>query len=146
MKMVEDALYNLFFIIDVIVIDDDSTNTEPLPRCDLCGMHVPEGWLIRHRKTACCNKNTQMMWRRRDMAIADRCLEATFSLTGEEDAERIKGVEVFKCLGRILDRSDNNWPSFLRNISKARHVWVRLGSCYRGRGQSRQFRKSFTVQ
>ena len=80
------------------------------------------------------------------MAIAARCLEATFSLTGEEEAERIKGVEVFKCLGRILDRSDKNWPSFLRNISKARHVWVRLGSCYIGRWQSRHFRGEITMQ
>ena len=25
---------------------------EPLPRCDLCRMHMPEGWLIKHRQTA----------------------------------------------------------------------------------------------
>ena len=34
--------------------------TEPLPRCDLRGMHMPSGWLIRQRRTTCCNKNNQM--------------------------------------------------------------------------------------
>ena len=63
---------------------------------------------ISHRKAARCNKKTQIMWRRQDVEIADRCLEATFSLTREEEAERIKGVEVFKYLGQMLDRSDYN--------------------------------------
>ena len=56
---------------------------EPLPRCDLCGIHMPVRRLIRHRKTARCNRNTQMRWRRWDVAIAARCLEAKLSLTGE---------------------------------------------------------------
>ena len=40
--------------------------------------------------------------------IAYRCSEATFSLTGEEEAEHIEGVEVFKYLGRLLDQSDDD--------------------------------------
>ena len=56
---------------------------------------MPAGRIIRHRKTVRCNKNTQMRWRRRDLAIADRCLDATFSIIGEKEAERIEGVEVF---------------------------------------------------
>ena len=59
------------------------------------------------------DKNTQMKWQRRDLDIADRCSEATISLTGEEEAERIEGVEVFKYLGQMLDRSDNNLPMVL---------------------------------
>ena len=71
-------------------------------------MHIPAGRLSRHRRTARCDKNTQMRWRRRDVAIAARCTEAKFSLTGEEEAECIEGVEVFKCIGRLLDRSDDD--------------------------------------
>ena len=97
--------------------------TEPLPRRDLCGMHMPAGRLIRHRKTARYDKNTQMRWRRWDVAITARFLEATFSLTGEEEEECINGVEVLKCLGQILDRSDDNWPAVLCSIKKARKVW-----------------------
>ena len=59
---------------------------EPLLRYDLCGMHMPAGKLIRHRRTACCNRNAQMRWRRWGVAINARCSEATFSLTGEEEA------------------------------------------------------------
>ena len=81
-----------------------------LPCCDLCGMHMPAGRIIRHRKTARYNKNTQMRWRSRDVAITARCLEATFSLTGEYEVEHIEGLEVFKYLGQLLDRSYNDWP------------------------------------
>ena len=59
---------------------------EPLPRCELCGMKILAGRLIGYRKTARCNRNTHMRRRRRDVAIAARCLEATFSLKGEEEA------------------------------------------------------------
>ena len=61
----------------------------PLPRCDLCRMHIPAGWLIRNSKMALCYRNTQMRWRRRDVAISYKCLEAKFILSGEEEAERI---------------------------------------------------------
>ena len=52
-------------------------------RCNLCGMHMTAGRIIKHQRTARCDKSTQMWWRRRDVEIADRFLEATFSLTGE---------------------------------------------------------------
>ena len=35
-------------------------------------------------------------------------------------------IEVFKFLGQMLDRSDNNWPVVLHNIRKTRQVWGRL--------------------
>ena len=57
-----------------------------------------------------------------------------FSLTGEEEAEYIKGVEVFKYIGRILERSDNDCTAVLRNISRARQVWGRLGKLLQREG------------
>ena len=45
---------------------------ELLPNCDLCGMHMPEGRLIRHQRTVRCDKNTHIRWRRRDAAVASR--------------------------------------------------------------------------
>ena len=53
-------------------------------------------------------------------------MEATFILTEEVEAEFIKGVEVFKYLGWMLYRLDNDWPAVLQNIRKARQVWERL--------------------
>ena len=52
--------------------------------------------------------------------------EATFSLTGEEYAECIEGVEVLKYLGRMLERSDEDRTAVVCNIQKARNVWGRL--------------------
>ena len=37
-------------------------------------------------------------------------------------------MERFKFLGRLIDRSDDDWPAVLRNIRKARQVWGRLGN------------------
>ena len=38
------------------------------------------------------------------MEITAECSEATFSLTEEEEAERIRGVGRFKYFGRMIDR------------------------------------------
>ena len=53
------------------------------------------------------------------MAIANKCTEETFSLMGEDGAERVEGVEVLKYLGRLLDRSEDDWLEVLRNTRKA---------------------------
>ena len=74
-----------------------------------------------------CDRNNQMRGRRRDVEIVAKCSEAMFSLTGEDEAERIEGVGRLKYLGRLLDRSDDDWPLILHNIRKARQVWGRFG-------------------
>ena len=68
-----------------------------------------------------------MRCRRRDATIANRCVEESFSLTDEEEAEYIECVETLKYLVWMLDRSDDNWPSVRLNVGKARRVWIRLG-------------------
>ena len=95
---------------------------ELLPHCDLCGMHMPSGRLLKHQRKKRCERNTQMRWRRKDVVISIQCKGATFSLTGEDDAECIEGVENFKYLGRMLDWSDNDWTEVLRNFGKSRRV------------------------
>ena len=105
-----------------------------LPRCDLCVMHMPVGRIIRHRKTSRCKKNTHMRWRRRYVAIAARCSEATFSLTGEKEVECIEAVDVFKYLGRLLERSEDYWPTVLHNIRKSHQVWGRLSKLLQREG------------
>ena len=64
-----------------------------LPLCYFYGMHMPAGRIIRNRNTARFDSNTQMRWRRRGVTISDKCSEATFSLTGVDEAEHIEGVE-----------------------------------------------------
>ena len=90
-------------------------------------MHMPAGRLLKHQRTKRRERNTQKRWRRRDITIASLCKEATFSLTGEYNADHIEWVETFKCLGRILDQYDYDWPAVLQNVDKAHRVWNRLG-------------------
>ena len=61
------------------------------------------------------------------------CIKSSF-WQGEEEAEQIKGVEVLKCLRRILDRSNDDCTAVLRNIRKARKVWGGLGNLLRREG------------
>ena len=53
---------------------------EPLSHCDLCVMHMPVGWFIKHLRTAIFDKNNHMQWRRREVAIANKYTEEKFSL------------------------------------------------------------------
>ena len=73
-------------------------------------------------------------WRRRDVIIGSRCKGGAFSLTGEDDAECIEGVDIFKFLGRILDRSEDDWPAVLHNVGKDRRVWKRVRNLLRREG------------
>ena len=61
------------------------------------------------------------------MEITEKCSEATLSLIGEDEAERVETVVSALSLGRLLDRSDDDWPLILHNIRKARQVWGRIG-------------------
>ena len=81
---------------------------DPLPRYDLCGIHMPVVQLIKHQRTQRCDRNMQMWWQRRDSAISSQCADSTFSLTGEDKVECIEGVDTFQYLGRVLERSDEN--------------------------------------
>ena len=83
---------------------------EPLPRCDMCGMHMPSGRPVRHLQTERCDRNTQMRWRIWDVEMAANCAGATLSLTGDDGAECFEGVDYFKYLGRVLHRLDEDWP------------------------------------
>ena len=42
--------------------------SDPLPRCNMCVMHMPEGELVKHQRTACC-------------FVSSRCAEIEFGLT-----------------------------------------------------------------
>ena len=104
---------------------------EPLPRCNLCGLHMPALRLIKHLQTTQYYQNMQMRWQRWDVEIAEKYTGATFSLTGEDGAECFEGVDSFKYLGRVLNRLDEDWPAVFRNIWRARQVWGRLGKLLR---------------
>ena len=97
-RLQEHFVY-LHFQSKVAVVQEGE---DQFPYCDFCVMHTPLGRLIKHQRTAQCDKNTQIRWRRWDVEITDKYLEDTFSLTSEDAVECIDGLEVFKYLGRLL--------------------------------------------
>ena len=105
-----------------------------MPWCDQYGMRIPYGQLIKHQRAQWRNRNTQMWWRRRYVVIASRCVEASFTLTVEEEAECIEEEKSFKYLGRMLNQSDNDWLAVRRNVGKACRVWSRLEKLLRKEG------------
>ena len=46
---------------------------ELLPCCDLCVMHMPKGWIIKHLRTEWCDRKPQMRRWRWDVEIAAKC-------------------------------------------------------------------------
>ena len=83
--------------------------------------------MIKHQIAQRCDSNTQIRWWGRDVMIASRCAEDSFSLVVEYKAECIVGVNIFKYLGLMLNRSDYGWPVVVRNVGKARQFWRWLG-------------------
>ena len=44
-------------------------------------------------------------------------------------------LEVFKYLGRPMDRLDNDWQEFLRATRKAQHVWCSIEKLLQREGE-----------
>ena len=88
----EHLMYRNLFSRIVVVQE----GRDPLPCCDLRGIHMPAGRLLKHHQTQRRDWNMQMRWQRKDVAIASQCADAYVSLTREEDADCIEGVETFK--------------------------------------------------
>ena len=57
---------------------------EPLPRCDQCGMHMPENMILKHRHTDRRNEAIERRIRRRDMDMAARYGNMEFIIKEEE--------------------------------------------------------------
>ena len=59
------------FLFRVAVVQE---GREPLPCCYMCGMQMPAGWMIKYQWMQRCDRNTQMQWRRWDVAILSQCV------------------------------------------------------------------------
>ena len=97
-----------------------------MPHCDMCGMHMPEGQITKHLQKSRCDRNTQMRCQRGEVEIAAKCTRATFSLTGDDRADCFEEVGVFKYIGQVLNRTENDCLAVLCNIWAPRKVLGRL--------------------
>ena len=103
---------------------------ELLPRCDHCGMHIPEARMIKHRQTKRCNKTADMRLIQRNVEMEERCGDTEFSLYGGEGGALLEGVVTFKYLGRPLDQTDDDWMAIIRKRKRVSKVWGRLGKMF----------------
>ena len=55
-RLGENFMYINFFLRIAVVQE----GREPLPLCNLCGMHMPVGCLIKHQRKQRCNRNTHI--------------------------------------------------------------------------------------
>ena len=107
---------------------------QPLPCCDMCGIHIPVGRMLKYWRTAHCFKNIEIRIRCRDVEVGIQCMEMELILTRDYGEEIIEGVVLFKYLGQPLDQSDDDWLAFRRKIIKSHQVWGRLRVTLRQEG------------
>ena len=73
------------------------------------------------------------------MAIANKYLEANFSLIGEEYRDSIEIVEVFKYLRWLLDDWTTTGQRSSGTLGRRGRCRAVLGRCYGGRGVNRTY-------
>jgi hypothetical protein len=58
--------------------------------------------------------------------------------------ERVRTVEVFKYLGRLLAKDDNNIKAIRNQLQKARTMWACVGQVLRGKNASPRMPRNST--
>ena len=96
---------------------------QPYPRCPQCEMFVSHKTLNgRHMTTALCQRGAKRKWLR----LAEEEERAGAETAFTSDGIPLAPVTSFKYLGQILTKADDDWPSVVRNLRKARRKWVWL--------------------
>lgn len=91
-----------------------------LPRCELCDMFVSHQAIRQgHQRTKACKTGAARKRQRHAAEDARRADEVVISACGQP----LDAVDVFKYLGRLLSRYDNDWPDVYKNLTKARKRW-----------------------
>ena len=118
--------FRLRHIEDTIVIDQEGQ----LPQCRLCGFFGSRTDSDGHRESLVCQKFAE---RRRQYFQAQRqarAKEVTFQVGGQE----LNRVNRFRYLGRVLDEDDDDVHAALRQLSRAKAKWGRIGHVLRTEG------------
>ena len=97
-----------------------------LPRCRLCGMQVGRAVLgtVKHEESKTCREMTARRRQHRVAAEGARAMQRTFTAYGE----KLRRVDRFKYLGRMLSYDDSNTPAIHHNLKRARAAWGRLSA------------------
>ena len=104
------------------------------PRCPLCDMLVPWGYLNGSHKNTVKYKN--VVDQKRHSLAVEEAMAATsraFSAYGSP----LEMVPSFKYLGRVLLAADDDWTLVIHNLLKTRTVWQIVWGSWSGRGRGR---------
>ena len=106
---------------DTVVILEEGNL--PLPRCPRCDLQVSRKALNgRHLETNQCRTGAKRKIRRLAAAEGEVATERAFHAYGK----RMQSVTEFRYLGRVMTRTDDDWPAVARNLRKVRVTWGRL--------------------
>jgi hypothetical protein len=104
---------------DTICILEEGSH--PLPKCELCGMHIKRS-ATRHRTSQTCRDGQARSAQREAREMVRQARERVFRVNNVP----LQRVDTFKYLGRPLASTDSDWPAINRNLAKARKRWGRI--------------------
>ena len=93
-----------------------------LPKCLSCGLQVGTVGIPEHLASKTCQELTAQRQKHEVAAASAAALQHTF--IAYED--RLRRVEQFKYLGRVMSMDNNDVPAMRRNLKRARKTWGRL--------------------
>jgi hypothetical protein len=104
---------------DIIIIKQEGL----LPRCHECGLFQANVNTARHLNSEDCKKYATIKNNKR----FDLCQKGAKNVQFQVNGEKIKMVEQFNYLGRVLSDDDNDLKAVESQLVKARKVWGRIG-------------------
>ena len=103
---------------DTLIVEEEG----PLPRCDRCGLFQQKVG-PKHQQSADCVLWTAIRKKRADDKVNKKAVRDTvFDVQGVP----IENVKEFKYLGRVVNNKDDDRPTVMENLRKARMKWGRI--------------------
>lgn len=98
-------------LVDAICILEEGN--QPLPRCDLCGLHAPYTALNgRHPNSQLCLQGQDLRARRALQMQILRARDVTIELRNS----LLPSVSTFTCLGRVMTSNNSDWPALYKKL------------------------------
>jgi hypothetical protein len=107
---------------DTLIVEEEG----PLPRCERCGLFQREVGL-KHQQSADCVLWTAIRKKRADDKVNKKAVRDTvFYVQGVP----IENVKELKYLGRVVNNKDDDQPTVMENLRKARMKWGRISRIF----------------
>ena len=120
---------------DTLIVEEEGV----LPRCERCGLFQREVG-IKHQQSADCISWTAIRNKRADDKVNKKAMKDTvFNVQGMP----IENVTEFRYLGRVVNNRDDDRPTVIENLRKARIKWGRISRILSKDGANHKAMASF---